>query len=536
VPDDTPVIPPAEDPRAASARLERLVEALRAAEAERDAEREARRAAEAERDAEREERRLLELRLAELERRLGMGSDDSGTPPSKESIEAREKRKAARREARDVSSRERSKDRKRGGQPGHPGSGLRRDPDPGETRAADPPAECSSCGCGLAGAAELVPGWAQVWDVEVRKTVVEYLLPRLLCPCGKATAAAPPEGRAGTVCYGPNVNAAAVILSSFGNVPTERAAEVLGMLLGVPVSAGFVDLACARLSGRLDAAGFDEAMKKALLAEPVLGADETPVEVLRPDVDEQTGEPVGGAAHVLVVQSPGAGLVWLRPLPSRGWKVVTAVLAAFTGYLVVDGYGAYQELTKLAGVQQCVAHVIRRARQVAKLGPGGVQNWTKEVRAALGEAHDAVTEAKKEKKSGLDPELLAGLRKRYDDAVALGLAHNKHRDWDGGGNHPGYKLARWLAAYADQVWLFTTIFDLEWTNNASERGVKDPKRHQAVSGYWHTQATLGRYCRIRSYLISARNHGVGASEAIRAALAGTPWLPTPRPAAPAAAA
>jgi hypothetical protein len=78
VPDDTPVIPPAEDPRAALARLERLAEArdgtVRELRAELAAEREARRAAEAERDAEREERRLLDLRVAELERRLGMGS------------------------------------------------------------------------------------------------------------------------------------------------------------------------------------------------------------------------------------------------------------------------------------------------------------------------------------------------------------------------------------------------------------------------------------------------------------------------------
>jgi hypothetical protein len=277
-------------------------------------------------------------------------------------------------------------------------------------------------------------------------------------------------------------------------------------------------------------------MDEALPAEPVLGADETPVEVLRPDVDEETGEPVGGAAHVLVVQSPGAGPVWLRPPRSRGWEAVTAVLAAFTGCLVVDGYGACQTPTGLAGVRRCVAHVIRRCRQVGELGPGGVQNWAKEVRAALGVAHGAVQAAEKGKKSGLAPELLAGLRKRCDKAVALGLAHDKHRDWDGGGRHPGYRLARWPAEYADRVWLFTTVFDLEWTNDASERGVEDPKRHRAVSGYWHAQAALGRYCRIRSYLISARNHGVGPSEAIRAALAGTPWLPTPRPAVPVTAA
>ena len=44
----------------------------------------------AELDAERELRQRLELRLAELERRLGMDSTDSGTPTSKERIGAKE--------------------------------------------------------------------------------------------------------------------------------------------------------------------------------------------------------------------------------------------------------------------------------------------------------------------------------------------------------------------------------------------------------------------------------------------------------------
>jgi hypothetical protein len=61
--------------------------------------------------------------------------------------------------------------------------------------------------------------------------------------------------------------------------------------------------------------------------------------------------------------------------------------------------------------------------------------------------------------------------------------------------------------------------------NSAERAVKGPKRHQAVSGYWHTQRTLARWCRIRSYLDSARNRGLRALDAIRAALEGKSWLP-----------
>ena len=132
----------ASDPPGDAGEQRELLARLRAVVEAKDAENAVLRA---ELSAEREVRRRLELRLAELERRLGMDSSNSGTPSSKESIEAGERRKAERKN-RDTSERERRKDRKRGGQPGHRGSGLSRDPDPDERKTADPPAECSGCG------------------------------------------------------------------------------------------------------------------------------------------------------------------------------------------------------------------------------------------------------------------------------------------------------------------------------------------------------------------------------------------------------
>jgi len=64
-------------------------------------------------------------------------------------------------------------------------------------------------------------------------------------------------------------------------------------------------------------------------------------------------------------------------------------------------------------------------------------------------------------------------------------------------------------------------------NNASEQALKSPKRHQAVSGYWHSTDTLRGYLRVRSYLASARGHGIRAIDAIHTALTGNPWLPIP---------
>jgi hypothetical protein len=475
--------------------------------------------------AERELRRRLELQVAELQRQLGTDSTNSGTPTSREPVGARERRKAERK-ARQSSERERRKDRKRGGQPGHPGSGLAREPDPDERRDADPPAQCSRCGAGLDGASPAGPSWAQVWDVSISKLVTEWLLPALRCPCcGQVTVAAAPAGaHPGSVSYGPGVNTAAVLLAAYGNVPAERAANLIRMLLGIPVSPGFVDKASARLSDWLEDAGFDEAMQAALAAEPALGADETPVNVLAPDADPDTGEPETGSPHVLVIRPPGGRLTWLRALGSRRAESITAIPGFFTGFLITDGYTAYQQmLPKLAGIQQCAAHVIRRCRAVTKLGPGSLQSWAAGVIEILREAHRLVEEART-RAGPVDAEPLAKLRQRYDEAVAFGITHNRLRDWHDG-NHPGYVLGCWLREYAGQVWLFTREPTVDWTNNVSEQGAKAAKRHQAVSGYWHTQATLARWCRIRSYLDSAANHGLTALDAVTAALAGRPWLP-----------
>ena len=186
--------------------------------------------------------RLLELKAAELERRLGQDSTTSGTPPSKDPIGARERRRAERK-ARPSSERERRTDRKRGGQPGHPGAGLSRDPDPDEREEVPPPAECSRCGAGLGGAERAGTWWSQVRDVKITPFTAEYLLSLLACPCcGKVNAAqAPPPAQPGSISYRPGINTAAVLLSSYENGPAQRAANLIGMLLGVPVSPGFVD-------------------------------------------------------------------------------------------------------------------------------------------------------------------------------------------------------------------------------------------------------------------------------------------------------
>lgn len=512
--------------RAANARLREVNARLRAVAEAKDTEIAALRAAlEAGQACQAEVVRRLELRVTELERRAGMDSGNSSTPPSKESPAAKARRKAAQR----ASQRERSKQRRPGGQPGHQGSGLEPERDPDRTEQADPPAECRSCGAALAGAESAGRGWGQVWDIPpVRLEKVHWLLPRLRCAaCGKVTCADPPDGQAGTVVYGPNVNAAAVLLGSEGNVPAERTAMVMAALLGTPVSAGFVARAHERLAQRLERAGFDAAMTVALRAEPVVCADESPVSVIRNAGDD--GAALAGSPHVVTVRTPDERLVWYAATPSRSSEAIKGlgVMDGYHGILVRDDYAGWAQFdAQLAGVQQCCQHIARHLKGVHALHPDW-QRWAEDVRQVLKEANDAVQGAIATGRAAVDPRLLADLRDRYDAAVHWGEITNRLRDWDDGKNHPGYVLARRLKAKAEQVWLFTCNFAVPSTNNASEQAIKGPKRHQAVSGYWHSLATLARYCRVRSYLVSSRNHGIRPIDAIHATLAGHPWLPTP---------
>jgi hypothetical protein len=468
--------------------------------------------------------RDLELRVAGLERRARMDSGNSSVPPSKEDIAAKARRKAALR----ASQRERSKDRKPGGQPGHAGSGLNRELDPERTEQAGPPAECRSCGAGLAGAEPAGQSRGQVRDIPpVRLEKVHWLLPRLRCAgCGKVTCAGPPHGRAGTVACGPGVNAVAVLLASEGNGPAERTAMLMSALLGAPVSAGFVARAHERLAGRLEAAGFDEAMKAALRAEPVLCADETPANLIRNARGD--GQVLAGSPHVVTIRAPDQRLIWSGAARSRSAAAIKGlgVMDGYGGILVRDDYAGWAQFdAQLAGVQQCCQHIFRHLKGVHELHPDW-QRRAEKVRQVLKEASAAGRAALASGRDAVDADLLAGLRERYDQEVAWGQTTNRLRDWHDG-NHPGYVLARRLKAKADQVGLFTRDFAVPRTNNASGQAIKGPKRHQAVSGYWHTLATLTAYCRIRSYLVSSRGHGITPTDAIHTALAGTPWLPAP---------
>ena len=85
-------------------------------------------------------------------------------------------------------------------------------------------------------------------------------------------------------------------------------------------------------------------------------------------------------------------------------------------------------------------------------------------------------------------------------------------------------LAR-LDDHREQVLRFATDFRVPFDNNQAERDIRMAKLQQKISGGWRTLAGAQRFCRLRSYISTARKQQVGVLAALRRVFEGDPWLP-----------
>ncbi|MGH3810424.1 MAG: hypothetical protein ACRDRU_28150 [Pseudonocardiaceae bacterium] len=125
-------------------------------------------------------------------------------------------------------------------------------------------------------------------------------------------------GAAGNVTCELNINAAAILLASQGNVPLKRTAHLMAALDDTPVSTGL-----------------DEAMAQVLRAQDVLCGD--PTNVISKNTDTH-GQPVPGSPHTVTVRTPNKRLVYYAPIGSRSKTAIAGlgVLDSYADYLVAS--------------------------------------------------------------------------------------------------------------------------------------------------------------------------------------------------------
>jgi transposase len=456
----------------------------------------------------------LAARVAELEARLEKHSGNSSKPPSSDhphdpQAHASQTRKAGTAEA--------PGKRKRGGQPGHPGT--TRDLLPLEAvQEVVPcvPTTCAHCQSALPAApttAEPAPIREQVWELPpIVWQIREFQRHPRTCPdCGQRTwGQRPADAPAG--CLGFRAQAAVAVLTGGAQLTRRSAATLLAELLGLSLSVGTISRVEATVSAALATAEAEVAA--AVGAAPVVNCDETPWR-------EPEAKP-----WLWVATTPEATL--FRIDLHRDSAAFAALLPPRPGQVKgTDRYSVYISRIPVEEHAVCWAHLDREfAAWAARPGVAGtIARWLGE------EAGKLFTHWHAFKRGEFDrlalQERLAPVQRAVQAALSWGAA-------SGVAKFTG--LCRNLLDRWEALWTFARVEGVEPTNNAAERAVRQGVLWRKVSLF--TQSERGReyVARLLTVKTSLRQRGGNLleflTESLRAQQTGlpAPKLPAPAPA------
>ena len=77
-----------------------------------------------------------------------------------------------------------------------------------------------------------------------------------------------------------------------------------------------------------------------------------------------------------------------------------------------------------------------------------------------------------------------------------------------------------LREYEKEALRFLTDTDTPFTNNQGENDIRMSKVHQKISGCFRSMMGAKIFCRVRSFLITCRKHGVNPADALAGLFAG----------------
>ncbi|MEU4235675.1 IS66 family transposase [Nonomuraea sp. NPDC026600] len=437
----------------------------------------------------------LTARVAELERRLGRNSGNSSLPPSSDTFVRPGKKPPV-------------NTRKRGRQPGAPGAGLAMVETPDQVEEHLPDA-CGGCGKRLSAADSVGFARRQVRDIPlVTVTVTEHRTHRCRCEgCGRVTAAVLPEQVAGSPSsYGPNLRALAAYLLVFQHIPVERCARLIADVTGARVSPGWVSSILAEAAMLITDSV--ELIRALLTLAHVLHVDETTTRI-------------GTTRRWLHVACTSR--LTLLGLGERSRDGVNAlgILPDFRGVLVHDSLSLYDGYPG-ARHQLCGSHLVRELTAAAEDHPG--QRWPEQIRWALAELNKQAGKARAAGLTEIPPKRAKIYLKSFHHGLRVGLS--LHPRVSGRKQSPARNLLERLQRRACDVLRFADFPGwVPFTNNAAERALRPVKTQVKISGCHQSETGAAVWLTIRSYLDSARKHGLSAFDAIYRAFTGNLWMP-----------
>jgi transposase len=427
---------------------------------------------------------ILILLIRTFSSRLSINSNNSSIPPS-----ADKKRKRG-------SLKEKS-NKKPGGQNGHEGFRLQMSKNPNEVinieidKTTLPKGKYRDVGFEA----------RQVIDFVISKIVTEYRAQVLEDVIGKQYVAEFPDYVKTDVQYGYRVKSHAVYLSQFQFLPYARAQSYFEEKMNILISTGSLFNFNKETYFLLER--FDTKAKLKLLAEKVLNADETGI-----NVNKKT--------------------IWLHSVSSELWSYFyphekrgsnamdeIGILPYFTGTLIHDHWKPYFTYSCKHGL--CNAHHIR---ELAYAHEEDRQSWAHDMKLLLLEINDAVnaTEIK-----ALTADKCEEYKNKYRDIIKAGELESplpslplpiqpKRRGRVK--KSKSRNLLERLRDFENDVLRFMEDPLVPFTNNNGENDLRMTKVQQKISGCFRSIEGARIFCRIRSYLLTCQKHDITMTEAL----------------------
>jgi transposase len=420
----------------------------------------------------------LHARVAELEATVARLSGPPKTPGNS-SVPPSQGFKANRAERRRA--------KRRGGQLGL--SRPRQDPD---VIVQCRPTSCRGCGAALAEGGQRRVGRSQVVELPpVRPVIVEAWRYAAVCPgCGARTVAPVPPGLEPERVFGPGVEALLGYLHERHHLGYERLVEVCQDLFGLAISEGAVANALARLAER--ARPTYEAIGAEVRAGPVIGSDETSARV------------DGRNWWQWVFQTPTASYHVIRP--SRGADVIEAFLAGAEPEVWGSDLWAPQVGTAAGAHQVCMSHQVRDLTYAEEADPPAESRWARDLRHVFGRALRLHHERER-----VSPAAFARRRVLIDkatDRLVFGPPLPPASE--------ARRLQKRYRQHRDSLYVFLDRDDVEPTNNAAERDLRNSVIHRKVTGGHRSARGAEASAILTSVLTTARKRGQNLYAALRA--------------------
>lgn len=298
--------------------------------------------------------------------------------------------------------------------------------------------------------------------------------------------------------YGPNLKAHAVYLSQYPLLPYERVREYFEDQVGLPLSAGSLFNFNQEAFDKTE--GFEYWVKDRLAESDLIHADETSINI-------------GGQRHWLHCAS-NDGLTWPAPHAQRGHEAMDqiGILPRFHGVLCHDHWKSYYRYE--CDHALCNAHHLRELQRAWEQDQ---QAWAQRMQTLLCDMADAVKEAG----GSLPPNQAEEWRKAYRQCLENADATCPSPDESQRQGRRGRlkrsrarNLLERLRDYETDVLRFLDNPAVPFTNNQGERDIRMLKVQQKISGCFRSIEGARIFCRVRSYLSTARKQNLTASEAL----------------------